>query len=512
MGAGIAGVTEPERLGPALLDRLPADVARPAYDRAGLRPGVAHLGVGAFHRSHQAEFADDLLATGARDWGIVGINVRPPELAASLGAQDGLYTRLCRSGSEASARVIGSILAVVDSQADPGPALAALASPAIGVVTMTVTEKSYCHRPADGALDWTRPEIAGDLAHPEHPKSLPGLLVRALELRMAAGAGPVTLVSCDNIPGNGAILGEVVAALAEKRGAPLARWVAANVAFPSTMVDRIAPATTRNDLATVEARWGYRDAAVAVSEPFRQWVIEDRFAARRPEWDRVGASFVADVAPYEQLKMRVLNAAQSTLAYLGILAGHEFSSGSVGDPRLEAFARRMLVEESLPTLPPVPGIDPEAYVEESLARLHNAAIRHRNQQIATDGSQKIVQRLLNPARERLARGEAAPLLAIAVAGWMAWLVRAADRFGRAWVADDPQAGAVATLANRIGDDPAGLVAGILAIDAIFAPDLAASPGFRRDLTVALAGLLSPGPMEVVAGALARVPATLGHAR
>ncbi len=495
-------MSPPERLGPALLDRLPAEVARPAYDRTRLRPGMAHIGVGAFHRCHQAEFTDDLLAAADGGRGFVGVNVRPPRLGDGLGAQDGLYTRLCRSGDRAEPRVIGSILKVVDSQDDPAAALAVLASPEIDVVTMTVTEKSYCHRPADGALDWARPEIAADLAHPERPRSLPGLVVRALELRRQAAAGPVTLMSCDNIPGNGVILGHVVLALAERQSPALARWIAENAAFPSSMVDRIAPATTRSDIETVEERWGYQDHAVAVCEPFRQWVIEDRFAARRPEWDRVGATFVDDVTPFEQLKMRVLNAAQSTLAHLGILAGYEHTCDSVADPRLEAFVRRMLVEESLPTLPPVPGIDPGAYVGQSLARLHNTALRHRNQQIATDGSQKIVQRLLNPARERLASGRAAPLLAIAVAGWMAYLVRTADRFGRAWTADDPHASAIAALADRIGDDPAGLVAAILAKDAIFANDLAADPDFRHDLTAALAGFLSPRPMDVVVHALA----------
>ncbi|MFO1142395.1 MAG: mannitol dehydrogenase family protein [Amaricoccus sp.] len=490
-----------EILGPALLARLPPGVDRPDYDRAALRPGMAHIGVGAFHRCHQAEFTDDMLAAAFGRWGVIGINVRPPRLADTLGAQGGLYTRLRRSGDTAEARVVGSILRVVDGQDDPGPALAVLASPDIDVVTMTVTEKSYCHRPADGALDRDRPEIAADIADPGRPTSLPGLLVRALELRMQAGTGPVTLMSCDNVPANGVLLGDVVRALAERRGTELVRWIEANAAFPSAMVDRISPATTPADLATVEATWGYCDAAVAVCEPFRQWVIEDRFAARRPPWDLAGASFVADVTPFEQLKMRVLNAAQSTLAHLGVLAGHEFTYDSVGDPLLEAFVRRMLVTESLPTLPPVPGIEPAAYVDGSLARLHNRAIRHRCQQIATDGSQKIVQRLLNPARERVSRGQPTPLLALATAGWMAYLVRTAPRFGSSWTADDPQATTVAALAERIGNDPAALTAAILALDDIFAPELATAPAFRRDVTAALAGLLSDRPMQAVARAL-----------
>ena len=240
----------PETLGPALLDRLPPEVQRPAYDRAALRPGMAHIGVGAFHRAHQAEYTDDLLARRFDRWGVIGINLRPPELAPTLGRQHGLYTRLCRSGDTAEARVVGSILPTVDSQHSPGPALAILADPQIDVVTLTVTEKAYCHRPADGTLDPTHPDIVHDRAHPDAPRSLPGLVLAALDRRRLTHGRPVTLMSCDNIPGNGAILAAVVQTLAADRPA-LADWIAANAAFPSTMVDRIAPATTAADLATV---------------------------------------------------------------------------------------------------------------------------------------------------------------------------------------------------------------------------------------------------------------------
>jgi fructuronate reductase len=365
-----------------------------------------------------------------------------------------------------------------------------------------VTEKGYCHRPASGALDAANPDIVHDLANPRVPRSLPGLLARALELRMLSHRRPVTVISCDNIPGNGVILANAVRALAEQRGRALADWVGGNAAFPSTMVDRIAPATTPADLATVERTYGYRDRAVVVGEPFRQWVIERRFAARVPPWDLAGATFVDDVTPFEQLKMRVLNAAQSTLAYLGLLAGHAHISDAVADPLLEAFVRRMLTVESVPTLPPVPRVAPLAYVDRSLARLHNTAIRHRCHQIATDGSQKLVQRLVNPAAERLRRGEPVRHLAVAIAGWMAYLVRASDRFGRAWTVEDPEAGRVAAIADRIGDDPAALAAAILAIDTVFDRGLAAQESLRGALAAALGGLLSGDPMAVVRRTLA----------
>ncbi|WP_425373473.1 mannitol dehydrogenase family protein [Mesorhizobium hawassense] len=487
----------PEKLSPALLRRLQSAVRKPAYDRAALKPGIAHIGVGAFHRCHQAEYTDDLLADQFDRWGLVGINIRPPLLGRSLGRQDGLYTRLIRQNDEVEARIIGSIVRVVDSQESAEPALDVLASPDIETITMTVTEKGYCHIPSSGALDLDNPDVVHDLANPETPRGVPGILARALELRMASHGRPVTLLSCDNIPANGIILGNVVRKLAEWRGGKLADWIEANVAFPSAMVDRIAPATTAADIETVEQRFGYHDGAVVVGERFRQWVIENRFAGRVPRWDRVGASFVDDVTPFEHLKMRVLNGAQTTLSYLGVLAGFEHTSDAICDPFLAGFVRRMLSEETLPTLVPVSDISPAAYVEQSLSRLANTAIRHRNHQIATDGSQKIVQRLLNPIRDRLAKGGSIRLLSVPVAGWMAYLIKASARFGRAWQGSDPFAEKIAAIADRIGSDSQALADAILAIDAIFDPQLAANAIFRAHVVAGLDGLLSNDPMGFV---------------
>lgn len=500
------------RLGPDALATLPPGVERPGYDRAALGVGMAHLGVGAFHRVHQAEYTDDMLARRFGRWGVVGINLRPPRLGQTLGRQDGLYTRLMRADDRVEARVIGSIVRVIDAQDDPAPALAALAAPEVGVVTLTVTENGYRHRPATGELDTDLPEVAHDLSAPERPKTVPGLLARALELRRATHGRPLTLVSCDNVPANGAVLAGVVRAMAERSGGGLARWIDANAAFPSTMVDRIAPATTDDDTAAAAALTGRADAAVAVCEPFRQWVIEDRFAGRTPEWDLAGAAFVADVAPHERLKMRVLNAAQSTLAYLGLFAGHAHTFEAVRDPLLLAFVRRMLARESLTALAPAPGVDTAGYVETSLGRLRNAAIRHRCQQIATDGSRKLPQRLVGPAADRLRRGEASPFLAAAVAGWMGWLVRASARFGRAWPADDPEAARVATIADRIGRDPPALVAAILAIESVFAPEVAAHEGFRADVAAALDGLLSDAPTAFLRRLVDSAPERTGEGK
>ncbi|WP_296743985.1 mannitol dehydrogenase family protein [Mesorhizobium sp.] len=484
-------------LSPASLDRLPLEVRKPAYDHAALKPGIAHIGVGAFHRCHQAEYTDDLLANQFDRWGLVGINIRPPLLADTLGRQDGLYTRLIRQNDEVEARVIGSIIRVVDSQESAAPALDVLASPDIEIVTMTVTEKGYCHIPSSGALDLDHPDVVHDLANPQSPRSVPGILARALELRMASHGRPVTLLSCDNIPTNGIILSNVVRAFAERRGGKLAEWIDANVAFPSAMVDRIAPATTDADVDTVEQRFGYRDNAVVVGERFRQWVIENRFAGRVPRWDLVGATFVDDVTPFEHLKMRVLNGAQTTLCYLGVLGGFEHTFEAIADPLLATFVHRMLTQETLPTLMPVPGVSPTAYVEQSLSRLTNTAIHHRNHQIATDGSQKIVQRLLNPIRDRLAKGGSVALLSVPVAGWMAYLIKASARFGRAWPVSDPFAERIAAITDRISANSRELAHAILAIDAIFDPALAANATFRAHVIAGLDGLLSEDPMAFV---------------
>jgi fructuronate reductase len=452
---------------------------------------MAHIGVGAFHRCHQEEYTDDLLGRRFDRWGVVGINIRDPKLGETLGRQEGLYTRLLREDDQVEARVIGSMVRVVDSQESASPALKVIASPEVDVVTMTVTEKGYCHVPAIGELAADSDDIAHDRANPTSPRSLPGLLVRALEMRMQTHARPLTLMSCDNIPANGAILANVVRAMAETRSAALARWIETNVAFPSSMVDRIAPATTRADIETVERDFGYRDDAVVVGEPFRQWVIEQSFAGRMPRWDLAGATFVDEVQPYEHLKMRVLNGAQTALSYLGVFAGHEHTCDDMADPLLAGFVRRMLLEETVPTLQPVPGISPKDYVEQSLKRLSNKAIRHRNHQIATDGSQKIVQRLLNPIRVRLSRGEDVSFLTAAVAGWMAYLIRASDRFGKSWTADDPYAGRVAAIADRIGNDPRELARAIVGLDGIFHPALAGNASFITGLAQGIEGFLEP---------------------
>lgn len=456
------------------LAALPPDVRRPGYDLAAVRVGWAHLGCGAFHRAHQAEFADDLLAAGHLGWGLVGINLRAPDIEAALMPQDGLYLRIARDGDVEQRRVIGAIRKAVSAAGDSRDAIQRLADPAISVVTLTITEKGYCHNPATGALQLAHPDIVYDRAAPDVPVSAPGVLVAALAARRATGAPPLTLVSCDNVPGNGRVLRDAVLGFAQLQRPALAKWIERHVAFPDTMVDRIVPATSQADRELVARTLGVDDHGLVVGEGFRQWVIEDRFAGDRPPWELAGAELVADVRPFEAMKMRLLNGCQSALATLGYLAGCEHTADAMALPALAGYAQALMRHETAPTLAMPAGVDVSAYQTLVLRRLRNGAIAHRTWQIATDGSQKIPQRLLEPLRWHLARGRDAPLLALAVAGWMQF-VSGRDLHGQAIDVSDPLAPALRRLADQAGPDPAALTRGLLEVAEVFGDDLRDSP-------------------------------------
>jgi fructuronate reductase len=477
-----------------------AGVKRPAYDREKTRIGFAHLGVGAFHRCHQAEYTDDALASGADDRAEIGVNLRPPSIEDQLTAQDGLFTRLLVEGESADARIIGSIRKVLDAERDYKAAVAALADPGIDVVTMTVTEKGYCHIPSTGELDRERPEIADDLQRTSGRGSLPGFLAEVLARRMAAKA-PVTLVSCDNIPGNGHILKTVVSDFAEEADRQLAAWISDNVRFPSTMVDRIVPATRPEDFALAESLTGLADRGVVVGEPFRQWVIEDDFNRPRPRWDVGGAEFVGDVEPYEFIKMRVLNACQTALSYLGALAGLGTTCDDVNDPLLRAYAQRMILDETAAVLPDVPSMQVGAYLDLTVSRLANPAIRHSNHQIATDGSQKINQRILQPLRDRMAKGFTSPLLETALGGWVAYLAKSQPAFGSAWQAHDQIMPFVADIARQSAGNIDAFTALFVGNRAVFGDNLADDESFTRRVAACARAILENGVVKTVGAAL-----------
>ncbi len=471
------------RLSAATLGRL-----RPAYDLSGVAVGHAHIGVGAFHRAHQAEFADDLLARRPGPWGIVGINLRPPDLGAMLAPQDCLYSRTTRDGADENTRVIGAIRNVVKGHA---AGLVALTDPAITVVTLTVTEKGLCHVPATGALDTAQVDIVHDVTNPATPRSAPGLLVAMLAQRRSSGIPPPALLSCDNIPSNGRVLRAVVTGLAAMRDPALAAWIDREVAFPDSMVDRIVPATSDADRDRVERTLGLRDEAAVVCEPFRQWVVEDAFRGPRPPWERVGVEIVPDVRPYEAMKMRLLNGCQTALSYLGWLGGCEHTSDAMATPELFGYARDLMAFESAPTVSI--GVDLAAYQRSVLRRLSNAALRHTTWQIATDGSQKISQRLLAPMRARLDAGAPFPRLALGVAGFMQF-VSGLDLRGRPIEVPDPLA-PVLRAAALGAETPIELVRALLRVTPVFGDDLHRSATVEAALTHALTLLRDVGSIE-----------------
>jgi fructuronate reductase len=405
------------RLSDAALAALPAEIAVPGYERRTVTPGIVHLGVGAFQRAHQAVYVDDCLAAGETGWGIVGASLRSSGTRDALAPQDGLYTLAVRSGGGERLRIVGSILSLLVAPENPSALLDALSDPRTRIVTLTVTEKAYL-RAADGSLDAAHSDIAHDLANPDAPRTVHGFLVEALARRRASGTQPFTVLTCDNLPANGATVRRLMIEFAGLRDADLARHVKQDVAFPSTMVDRIVPATTDADRARVAQSLGVEDAWPVMTEPFCQWVVEDNFPMGRPAWEKVGATMVDDVGPYEDMKLRLLNGAHSAIAYLGLLAGHETVDRAFGDPAIRRFVDG-LWSEAIPSLPGDAGLDTRRYTTELAERFSNPALAHRTAQIANDGSQKLPQRIVNSALAALEAGRPADHLALALAAWIA---------------------------------------------------------------------------------------------
>ncbi|AZN96796.1 mannitol dehydrogenase family protein [Mesorhizobium sp. M9A.F.Ca.ET.002.03.1.2] len=405
------------RLSNSTRQALPASVAIPGYARDRVVPGIAHLGVGAFHRAHQAAYIDDCLAAGETDWGIVGVSLRSGDTRDALAPQDGLYTLAVRESGSESLRVVGSILSMLVAPEDPGAVLAALTDPRTRIVTLTITEKAYL-RAAGGGLDKTHPDIVHDLANPQMPRTAHGFLAESLARRHAAGIQPFTVLCCDNLPANGATLHRLLVEFAALRNPDLARHIADEVAFPSSMVDRIVPATIDADRARIAGQLGVEDAWPVMTEPFCQWVVEDDFPAGRPAWEKFGVTMVGDVGPFEDMKLRLLNGSHSAIAYLGLLSGHETVDRAFADPAIRQFVDGLWAE-AIPTLPQDAGLDTADYTAQLAKRYSNTALAHRTAQIANDGSQKLPQRIVASAIECVEAGAAPEHLMLVVAAWIA---------------------------------------------------------------------------------------------
>ncbi|MCX7323394.1 MAG: mannitol dehydrogenase family protein [Hyphomicrobiales bacterium] len=460
-----------KRLGLASIGALPAGVACPDGRVLAAKPGIVHLGIGAFHRAHQAAVTEAAMLAGDGDWGIIAASLRSPDTRDALMPQDGLYTLAVRDASGERLQVIGVIRDVLVGPEDPGRLVAAMADPAIRIVSLTVTEKGYCHDPATGTLDERHPDIVHDLAHPDAPRSAPGYIIAALRRRRMAAVAPFTVLCCDNLPANGRTVHRVLTRMAELIDPDFGRFVASEVGCPSTMVDRIVPATSDEDRARVSALLGLADAWPVMTEPFTQWVIEDRFPLGRPRWEAGGVQFVSDVAPFELMKLRMLNGAHSSLAYLGTLAGLTYVADAATDP---AFVRFLsgLWGEIAPTLPSGAGLDPSDYAANLLERFRNPALKHRLIQIAMDGSQKVPQRLLGTLRQRCAADQSWSHLAFAVAGFLRFMTGSGDR-GEALDIRDPMA-AVFAAAAKGDNETARAMLGIAAVFGNLAADEAVS--------------------------------------
>ncbi|PBS13295.1 mannitol dehydrogenase [Lysobacteraceae bacterium NML93-0792] len=448
------------RLSDDTLAALPLAVARPAFDRAGTRIGIVHLGVGAFHRAHQAVYIDDLLGEDPA-WAICGVSLRNPDVRDALRPQDGLYTLALRDGGP-SLRVIGALREVLCAADERDAVLARLAHPDVRLVMLTVTEKGYCLS-ADG-VDLAHPDIVRDLATPASPSSAIGVVVAGLALRRAQGLSAYTVLSCDNLADNGGRLRRAVLEYARQFDAELAAWIDAHATFPRSMVDSITPATDEALRADVDAALGLHDAWPVQREPYTQWVVEDAFCNGRPPLERAGVILSGDIAGWDRAKLRLLNGPHSTLAYLGLLLELETVSDAMRHPALSPFVERLMREDIAPTLAPMDGFDARAYIDAILARFRNPAIRHRLAQIAWDGSQKIPVRLLGTISDALAAGRSIDGLCLPVAAWM-HVVRRQAQAGVAL--DDPMADRLASIGATMTVDARQDVTAILALAPVF---------------------------------------------
>lgn len=406
------------KLSNATLSELPEAISVPSYDRTGLTPGIVHIGLGNFHRAHQAWYTHRLMQQGmAHDWAIIGAGVRPGDMQMRerLLAQDCLTTLIELDPSRVSAEVTGSMVDFLPVEEGNLALVAAMSDPAIRIVSLTVTEGGY-YLDADGQLDSAHPEIAHDAAHPDTPRTAFGAMVAALKARRAAGHGAFTGLCCDNLQGNGAILRQTVVGLAMMSDPDLANWIDENGAFPETMVDCIVPATGEGELSMVRDL-GVEDDAPVTHENFRQWVIEDTFCAGRPPWEKAGATLTDDVHPYESMKLRILNAGHQVLANVGEVLGLHTIADCMGDPLVSAFFRKVQTDEILPFVHAVEGMPPERYLDLVERRFSNPKIRDTTRRVAFDGVSRHPGFVFPTVRDALREGGRIDGLALVEALW-----------------------------------------------------------------------------------------------
>jgi len=473
-------------------------VSRPSWDNTRLESRIIHLGCGAFHRAHQAVYTHHLLEVTEGDWGLCEVNLMSgngQKLIENLKKQQLLYTVVEKGAETTEYKIIGAINEVLHPKIDGVEAvLQAMARPQTAIVSLTVTEKGYCIDAASGQFDINNPLIQNDLANPHAPSSAIGYIVEALRLRREQGLKAFTVMSCDNLRDNGHSAKAAVLGLALARSPELAEWIEANASFPCTMVDRIVPAATPETLQEIADKLGAFDPCAIACEPFSQWVIEDHFVNGRPDWDKVGVQFVADVVPFEMMKLRMLNGSHSFLAYLGYLGGYETISATMEDPAYRKAAFSMMLQEQAPTLSMPEDIDLRAYATSLIERFSNPALCHRTWQIAMDGSQKLPQRMLDSVRFHLGQGSNWQHLALGVAGWMRY-TQGVDEKGQTIEVVDP----LSAEFQRINQQYQGVdrVAALLTLTAIFGQDLPQNTAFVSAVTQAYQQLIEQGARACV---------------
>lgn len=465
------------RLSNETLLNLPDAIKRPAYDRSKVTTAILHLGIGAFHRAHQAMYTDAVLASGDLNWGIAGAGVISADMKNALSPQDGLYTLYARGADFREVRVIGSITELLGGPEEADLVLKRMNDPAIRIVSITVTEKGYYLDPATGELNLNADPIKRDLANPSAPTTILGLIVHGLDQRRKLNLLPFTVMSCDNLPANGILASKAVIGFARELDAELAGWIEQEVAFPSTMVDRITPATTDADRAEVTRLIGVEDAWPVVTEEFSQWVIEDNFTLGRPDWTVGGAIFSNEIETWENMKLRCLNGAHSTLAYLGQLFGRD-TVASAMEFELITDVLDDLWLEIREVLHAPQGVNTADYVESLKQRFRNPNLRHLTAQIASDGSQKLPQRLLAPLHERIAKGLPSPAIATALAAWIHFIIKSAN--AEQPVINDPM-GEELIRCVLLSHKHEEIVTNLLGIEKIFGRDLPVNPKFVAEV-------------------------------
>jgi len=479
-------------LNSANLRQLAPAVRTPGYDRAAVAQSIIHIGVGGFYRAHQAVYLDDLLhQPGNAGWGYCGVGLLPHDrgMRDALLPQDCLYTVVERSAAGDQARVIGSLLNYLYAPDDPEAVLEKMASPACRIVALTITESGYYVNEGTGEFNADHPDIVHDLQNPHRPRCSFGYLLEAVDRRRQRGLGPFTIMSCDNLQHNGAVARKMLLAFAERREPELGRWLAEHGAFPNSMVDRITPATTDAHRALVRERFGIQDAWPVVTEPFMQWVIEDRFPTGRPAWERVGAQMTGDVLPYEKMKMRLLNASHQAMCYIGMLLGYSFAHEAMDDPQIRKLVQTMMDVEVTPLLSPLPGVSLEDYKHTLIERFSNPTICDQLHRIGTEGSARIPKFVLPSILEELSRNGPVKLLSFTVAAWFRYLAGGNDDQGRPLpTVIDPLTEQLQERARRGGREPDA----VLSLAEIFGETLPQSPAFVDEVRRALHGFYDQG--------------------